>query len=68
MKKGWAESRWRRVARFRLGNEMRESKYWEEKERKEFKRNYVEEIGKHGNMYGKIISNGEKGEGNGRRI
>lgn len=24
------ESRWKRVARFRLGNEMRERRYWEE--------------------------------------
>lgn len=24
------ESRWKRVARFRLGNEMREGRYWEE--------------------------------------
>jgi len=28
--KDWEESRWRRVARFRLGNEMREGRYWEE--------------------------------------
>lgn len=33
MKKGWGESRWRRVARFRLGNEMLGSRYWEEEER-----------------------------------
>lgn len=26
--------RWRRVARFRLGNEMRERRYWDEEERK----------------------------------
>jgi hypothetical protein len=26
------ESRWRRVARFRLGNEMREGEYWEKEE------------------------------------
>jgi len=25
--KGWGENRWRRVARFRLGNEMREGRY-----------------------------------------
>lgn len=30
MKKGWGESRCRRIARFRLGNEMREGKYWGE--------------------------------------
>lgn len=34
LKKGWGESRWRRVARFRLGGEVRESRYWEEEERK----------------------------------
>lgn len=27
LKKGWGESRWRRVARFRLGNEIREGRY-----------------------------------------
>jgi len=32
LKKGWGEKRWRRVARFRLGNEMREGRYWEEEE------------------------------------
>lgn len=34
LKKGWGENRCRRVARVRLGNEMREAKYWEEEERK----------------------------------
>lgn len=24
LKKGWGESRWKRIARFKLGNEMRE--------------------------------------------
>lgn len=33
LKKGWGESRWRRIARFRLGNEMLGSRYWEEEER-----------------------------------
>lgn len=28
LKKGWGESRWRRVLRYRLGNEIREGKYW----------------------------------------
>ncbi|KYN22000.1 hypothetical protein ALC57_05612 [Trachymyrmex cornetzi] len=33
--KGWGEGRWRRVARFRLGNEVRDGRYWEgEEERK----------------------------------
>lgn len=35
LKRGWGEERYRRVARFRLGNEMREGRYWEtEEERK----------------------------------
>lgn len=28
------ESRWRKVIRFRLGNEMKKSAYWEEEENK----------------------------------
>ena len=32
--KGWGESRWRRVARYMLGNEMRGGRYWEEEERR----------------------------------
>lgn len=32
LKEGMGESRWKRVARFRLGNEMREGRYWEEEE------------------------------------
>lgn len=27
LKKGWRESRWRRIARYRVRNEMRESRY-----------------------------------------
>jgi len=34
LKKNWGENRWSRVARFRLGCEMREGNYWEEEERK----------------------------------
>lgn len=34
LKKDWGESRWRRVARFRLGCEVRESRYWLEEEKK----------------------------------
>lgn len=30
LKKGWGESRWKRVVRFRLNNEMRGARYWEE--------------------------------------
>jgi len=34
LKKDWGESRWQRVARFRLGNEVKEGKYWEEEEKR----------------------------------
>lgn len=27
---GWRESRWKRIVRYRLGNEMREGRYWKE--------------------------------------
>src|SRR5580765_6767756 len=32
LKKRWSEVRWKRIARFRLGNEMKKSQYWEEEE------------------------------------
>jgi len=28
LKMGWAESRWRRIARYRLGEGVKEGKYW----------------------------------------
>lgn len=31
LKKRWGESRWMKVARFRMGNEVKERRYWEEK-------------------------------------
>jgi len=34
LEKGWGESRWRRVVRFRLGNEMKEGRYWEEEDKR----------------------------------
>lgn len=34
LQKGIGESRWRRIIRFRLGNEIREGKYWEEEEKR----------------------------------
>jgi len=34
LKRGWGEERWSRIARFRLGNEVEERKYWEETEKK----------------------------------
>lgn len=30
LRKGWGESRWQRVARFRLRNEMRGNRYWKD--------------------------------------
>ena len=32
LKAGWGEARYGRIARFRLGNEMRGGRYWEEEE------------------------------------
>jgi len=32
LKKGWGENRWRRIARFRLGNEVKGGRYWEEED------------------------------------
>ena len=34
MKKEWEESRWQRVARYRLGNGTRGNWYWEEEEKR----------------------------------
>lgn len=34
LKKGWGENRWKRVARYRLGNEIRDSRYWEGEEKR----------------------------------
>jgi len=34
LRKGWGESRWRRVMRFRLNNEMRGARYWEAEEKR----------------------------------
>lgn len=34
LKKGWRESSWRRVMRFRLGNKRRRSLYWVEEEKR----------------------------------
>ena len=32
LKKGWTEVRWRRIAKYRLGNGMRGNRYWEKEE------------------------------------
>jgi len=34
LKKGWGESRWKRVARFRLGSNVKGRKYWEGEEKR----------------------------------
>jgi len=34
LKERLGESRWRRIARYRLGKEMREASYWEKEEKK----------------------------------
>ena len=34
LRKGWGESRWRKIAMFRLGSEMREGRYWEGTEKR----------------------------------
>jgi len=34
LKKGWGESKWKRMMRYRLGNEMGESAYWEGEEKR----------------------------------
>lgn len=34
LKKDWAESRWQRVARYRLTNGIKRGKYWEEEEKR----------------------------------
>lgn len=58
MKKEWGENRWRRIARFRLRNEIREGRYWEE----EIKRRciYEGETKRHGSIYGRDVENGKK--------
>lgn len=34
LKNGWGKSKWRRIARFRLGNEIKEGRYWETKKKR----------------------------------
>ncbi|XP_046141609.1 protein MNN4-like [Osmia bicornis bicornis] len=34
LEKGWKEERWKRVARFRMGNEINGAKYWESEEKR----------------------------------
>lgn len=60
------ESRWRRVARFRLGNEMREGRYWEKEDKK-----ICSVWRRKGNVgarkYGRYAGNGRRVEEGGRR-
>lgn len=37
LRKGWRGSRWRRVIRFRMNNEMRGARYWEEEEKRSWR-------------------------------
>jgi len=57
LKKDWGESRWQRVARFRLGNEVKEGKYWEEEEKGKCR---LCGGGRRGSMYGKSVENGRR--------
>jgi len=34
LRKRWAEERWKRLIKHRLGNEVREGLYWEDDEKK----------------------------------
>lgn len=57
LKKGWKEDRWKRVAKFRLGDGLRGSRYWE---KEESRRSRVCDWGKrHGSMCGKNVQVGE---------
>lgn len=37
LKKGCGESKWQRIAKFWLGNEIKEGKYWEEEEGRKYR-------------------------------
>lgn len=37
LRKGWRGSRWRRVIRFRMNNEMRGARYWEEEDKRNWR-------------------------------
>lgn len=56
LKKGWGEARWQRVARFRLGYEIKERWYWKkEEERKNRMCGYKREKERCGSMYGRNV-------------
>lgn len=63
LKKKWGKSRWKRVARgYRLGNKIKNSRYWKKEEKRKCRR-----IGEHRSMFGRIIK-GRKREVGGRRM
>ena len=54
LRKGGGKARWRRIARFRLGSEIREGRYWEGLQKR-----LCRVCGrKHGNMFGKDAGTG----------
>lgn len=59
LRKTWRKSSWKWIARFKLGNEMRGSKYWEGEESRIYRM-----CGRrsHGNMYGRNVGSGKRGE------
>lgn len=59
LKKGWEETRWSRIARFRLGNEIRERLYWKKEENRRCRI-----CGrKHGNTHGRKVRDERSGKG-----
>ena len=66
LKKGWGKSRWRRVARFRLGSEMMGGGGDIGRMRIKGDVGYAGGGKKLGNMYGRNVRVGER-EGDGRR-
>lgn len=55
LKNGWEKSKWRRIARFRLGNEIKEGRYWETKKKKNVE--YAKIRGKPRSIYGRVVGN-----------
>lgn len=63
LKKNWGESRWKRIAR--LGNEMREDKYWEESEKRRCRLCGGE---KETWEHGRTVEHGNEEEGAGKEL
>lgn len=68
LKRGWEESRWRKVARFRLGGEIRESIDIGKRRRRGRYVGCVEKEKRHRNTYGRDVGNGKGEKGAGRRM